>query len=148
MGNAQKKPHDVGARRGSADKYKVKAEGGTAAAESRKNLANGNNSTAQLGNGRPDSSVEKRTDLNFTSGALTPPLAQLKNEGNQFFKNGQFGDALEKYTQAITGFTEAGTCTPILIYLPMDLLLLNSEPLTTLLTSKCTGGFYNHLFYS
>ncbi|XP_066539269.1 sperm-associated antigen 1 isoform X2 [Hoplias malabaricus] len=112
MGNVQKKPQSKGARGGTADKYKVKTEGGSAAVENRKNLANGSssNSTAQSGSSRPDSPVGKRTESN--SGALPPPLAQIKNEGNQLFKNGQFGDALEKYTQAITGFTEAGIDSP------------------------------------
>uniref|UniRef100_A0A8B9LJ88 Sperm associated antigen 1 n=1 Tax=Astyanax mexicanus TaxID=7994 RepID=A0A8B9LJ88_ASTMX len=111
MGNAQKKAHSGGARGPTANKYKVKAEGEPAAVANRKNLANGSSSsgssTAQPANGRPDSPGEERTESTCASGALPPPLARLKNEGNQLFKNGQFGDALEKYTQAITGFTEA-----------------------------------------
>jgi len=47
-------------------------------------------------------------NLDAPCGALPPPLARLKNEGNMLFKNGQFGDALEKYTQAIDGCIEAG----------------------------------------
>lgn len=47
-------------------------------------------------------------NLDAPCGALPPPLARLKNEGNLLFKNGQFGDALEKYTQAIDGCLEAG----------------------------------------
>ncbi len=47
-------------------------------------------------------------NLDAPSGALPPPLARFKNEGNMLFKNGQFGDALEKYTQAIDGCIEAG----------------------------------------
>ncbi|XP_017567842.1 sperm-associated antigen 1 [Pygocentrus nattereri] len=114
MGNAQKKPQGRGPRGGTADKYKVKAEGGSAAEESRKSLANGSSSncTTQPGTSRPDSPVGKRTESTSVAGALPPPLAQLKNEGNQLFKNGQFGDALEKYTHAITGFTEAGIDSP------------------------------------
>ncbi|XP_007257002.4 sperm-associated antigen 1 [Astyanax mexicanus] len=111
MGNAQKKAHSGGARGPTANKYKVKAEGEPAAVANRKNLANGN-STAQPANGRPDSPGEERTESTCASGALPPPLARLKNEGNQLFKNGQFGDALEKYTQAITGFTEAAIDSP------------------------------------
>ncbi|KAI4898101.1 hypothetical protein NFI96_001765 [Prochilodus magdalenae] len=113
MGNAQKKPQGGGARGGTAEKYKVKAEGGSTAPESRKSLANGSSAnTVQPGSSRSDSPVGKRTELTSVAGALPPPLAQLKNEGNQLFKNGQFGDALEKYTQAITGFTEAGIDSP------------------------------------
>ncbi|XP_072536083.1 sperm-associated antigen 1 [Salminus brasiliensis] len=117
MGNAQKKAQSGGARGPTADKYKVKAEGEPAAVENRKSLANGSgggSSTARPSTGRPDSPVgeRERTESNCASGALPPPLARLKNEGNQLFKNGQFGDALEKYTQAITGFTEAGIDSP------------------------------------
>lgn len=46
--------------------------------------------------------------LDAPAGALPPHLARLKNEGNHLFKHGQFGDALEKYTQAIDGCAEAG----------------------------------------
>ncbi|XP_065149332.1 sperm-associated antigen 1A [Paramisgurnus dabryanus] len=51
-------------------------------------------------------------NLDAPCGALPPPLARLKNEGNMLFKNGQFGDALEKYTQAIDGCLEAGIDSP------------------------------------
>ncbi|KTF88900.1 hypothetical protein cypCar_00027972 [Cyprinus carpio] len=51
-------------------------------------------------------------NLDAPCGALPPPLARLKNEGNLLFKNGQFGDALEKYTQAIDGCLEAGIDSP------------------------------------
>ncbi|KAG5857123.1 hypothetical protein ANANG_G00015220 [Anguilla anguilla] len=50
--------------------------------------------------------------LDAPCGALPPPLARLKNEGNLLFKNGQFADALEKYSQAITGFTDSGIDSP------------------------------------
>uniref|UniRef100_A0A672N9X2 Sperm-associated antigen 1A-like n=2 Tax=Sinocyclocheilus grahami TaxID=75366 RepID=A0A672N9X2_SINGR len=51
-------------------------------------------------------------NLDAPCGALLPPLARLKNEGNMLFKNGQFGDALEKYTQAIDRCIEAGIDSP------------------------------------
>lgn len=60
-------------------------------------------------------------NLDAPCGALPPPLARLKNEGNMLFKNGQFGDALEKYTQAIDGCIEAG------IESPEDLCILYSN---------------------
>ncbi|XP_026156206.1 sperm-associated antigen 1A [Mastacembelus armatus] len=50
--------------------------------------------------------------LDAPAGSLPPHLARLKNEGNHLFKHGQFGDALEKYTQAIDGCAEAGTDSP------------------------------------
>ncbi|XP_023146757.2 sperm-associated antigen 1A [Amphiprion ocellaris] len=50
--------------------------------------------------------------LDAPAGALPPHLARLKNEGNHLFKHGQFGDALEKYSQAIDGCAEAGIDSP------------------------------------
>ncbi|KAL7830036.1 hypothetical protein SRHO_G00311630 [Serrasalmus rhombeus] len=51
-------------------------------------------------------------NLDAPAGALPPPLARLKNEGNMLFKNGQFGDALDKYTQAIEGCEREGVDSP------------------------------------
>lgn len=123
MGNAQKKPHGRGGeggpsphtdhnshgshwknRGGIAEKYKVNQQEST----SDKGLWNG----AQ-GSGRRDSKGARPvggdgSNLDAPCGALPPPLARLKNEGNLFFKNGQFADALDKYSQAITGFTDSG----------------------------------------
>lgn len=56
----------------------------------------------------PAQPEEDKSYLDAPAGALPPHLARLKNEGNMLFKNGQFGDALEKYSQAITGCEEAG----------------------------------------
>ncbi|XP_075069980.1 sperm-associated antigen 1 [Mixophyes fleayi] len=42
----------------------------------------------------------QETKLSSPSQPL-PPAAQLKNEGNQLFKNGQFGEAAVKYSEAI-----------------------------------------------
>ncbi|XP_051992680.1 sperm-associated antigen 1A-like isoform X1 [Xyrauchen texanus] len=58
------------------------------------------------------SSGEQGCNLDALCGALPPPLSRLKNEGNMLFKSGQFGDALEKYTQAIDGCLEAGIDSP------------------------------------
>ncbi|XP_071251665.1 sperm-associated antigen 1 [Salvelinus alpinus] len=127
MGNAQKKPHGRGGeggpsphtdhnshgghwknRGGIAEKYKVTQQDST----SDKGLRNG----AQ-GSGRRDSKGAgpaggDGSNLDAPCGALPPPLARLKNEGNLFFKNGQFADALDKYSQAITGFTDSGLESP------------------------------------
>ncbi|CAL8396789.1 unnamed protein product [Gadus morhua 'NCC'] len=56
--------------------------------------------------------VVDTSHLDAPAGALPPPLARLKNEGNQLFKNGQFGEALEKYTLAIDGCADAGVESP------------------------------------
>ncbi|XP_067838144.1 sperm-associated antigen 1-like isoform X2 [Heptranchias perlo] len=44
--------------------------------------------------------------------ALPPAVAKLKSEGNELFKNGQFGDAVIKYTEAITELFESGVDCP------------------------------------
>ncbi|KAM4633877.1 sperm-associated antigen 1A-like [Polymixia lowei] len=132
MGNAQKKPHGRGdggphsesnnshghwkSRGGSSDKYKV-------AQESPDKVANGTGkrgSTTSVqadqsggSKGAPSGGIGRGTvNLDAPCGALPPPLARLKNEGNLLFKNGQFADALEKYSQAITGFTDSGIDSP------------------------------------
>lgn len=129
MGNAQKRPHGRGdggphseasnshhghwrGKGGSSDKYKVPPE-------SKEKVANGTGkrgSTASVqadqssgSKGTPvGGSAEETVNLDAPCGALPPPLSRLKNEGNLLFKNGQFGDALEKYSQAIQGYTESG----------------------------------------
>ncbi|XP_026228285.1 sperm-associated antigen 1 isoform X2 [Anabas testudineus] len=130
MGNAQKKPHDRGdggphsesnnshhgIRRSKGDKYK-------ASQESKEKIANGTNKRGSTASLQADqSSGNKGTvlggsagetvNLDAPCGALPPPLARLKNEGNLLFKNGQFADALEKYSQAIQGYTDSGIDSP------------------------------------
>lgn len=77
-------------------------------------MANGSNQTASTasvpgdrgsaGGGR----TEETVNLDAPCGALPPHLSRLKNEGNLLFKNGQFADALEKYSQAIQGYSDSG----------------------------------------
>ncbi|XP_059194522.1 sperm-associated antigen 1 [Centropristis striata] len=133
MGNAQKKPHSRGdggphsefnnshhghwrSKGGSSDKYKVTQE-------SKDKVANGTGkrgSTAsvpadQSNNGKETpvgGNTGETVNLDAPCGALPPPLSRLKNEGNLLFKNGQFADALEKYSQAIQGYTDSGLDSP------------------------------------
>ncbi|XP_077382018.1 sperm-associated antigen 1-like isoform X3 [Festucalex cinctus] len=133
MGNAQKRPHGKGdgaphnesshshhghwrSRGGSSDKYKVPQE-------SKEKAANGTvkrgstvlPQTDRAGSRKespPATNVGQPVNLDAPCGALPLSLSRLKNEGNLLFKNGQFGDALEKYSQAIQGYGDAGIDSP------------------------------------
>ncbi|XP_063055636.1 sperm-associated antigen 1 [Engraulis encrasicolus] len=127
MGNAQKKPHGAagtaggpgggagGPRTGGRGGHHHNADKYTATADSKagKGLANGNSNHhgESQGAGRPGGG-ESKVNLDAPAGNLPPPLARLKNEGNHLFKNGQFGDAIEKYSKAIEGYAEAGVDSP------------------------------------
>ncbi|KAI1894092.1 hypothetical protein AGOR_G00112270 [Albula goreensis] len=97
-------------KRGSSEKYKVQEP-------AKKEVANGSQA-AGSGTASDQSSERNAGDggddgrLDAPCGALPPHLARLKNQGNQLFKNGQFGDALQKYSEAITGFIDAGIDSP------------------------------------
>lgn len=129
MGNSQKKPQGRGdggphsesnnshhgnwrSKGGSSDKYKVTQE-------SKEKVANGSTKRGSTASAQCDQSssgkgttaggnTDQSVNLDAPCGALPPPLARLKNEGNLFFKNGQFADALEKYSQAIQGYADSG----------------------------------------
>ena len=129
MGTAQKKPHGRGdaaphgeansshghwrGRGGSADKYKLAGQEATDKAQTN-GAQGGRRGTAEqisskaAGPAASPVGGEGGSNLDAPAGALPPPLARLKNEGNLLFKNGQFADALEKYSLAITGFTDSG----------------------------------------
>lgn len=127
MGNAQKKPHGRGDggphsehnnshhghwrnKGGISDKYKVSQD-------SKEKVVNGTSKRGSTASVQADQSSKgtsnggtagETVNLDAPCGALPPPLARLKNEGNLLFKNGQFGDALEKYSLAIQGYTDSG----------------------------------------
>ncbi|XP_070691968.1 sperm-associated antigen 1 [Pempheris klunzingeri] len=133
MGNAQKKSHSRGdggphsefnnshhghgrSKGGSSDKYKVTQE-------SKEKVANGTSKRGSTASAQADQSSSGKgtsaggnagetVNLDAPCGALPPPLSRLKNEGNLLFKNGQFADALEKYSQAIQGYTDSGIDSP------------------------------------
>ncbi|KAG8005325.1 Sperm-associated antigen 1A, partial [Nibea albiflora] len=79
---------------------------------SEKGVANGRQNSPAGGQEEQGSPAVDTSYLDAPAGALPPHLARLKNEGNHLFKHGQFGDALEKYTQAIDGCAEAGIDSP------------------------------------
>lgn len=105
MGNSQDKPPGSGG--GAGARSDQRAAGGRARSGAEKPQTR---SPPEKGlvNGRDDSPAADTSYLDAPAGALPPHLARLKNEGNHLFRHGQFGDALEKYSQAIDGFPEAG----------------------------------------
>ncbi|KAM4735950.1 sperm-associated antigen 1-like [Anableps anableps] len=128
MGNAQKKPHSRGdggphsesgnshhghwrGKGGTSDKYKVPEE-------SKEKVTNGSSKRGSTASAQGDKGTtvgrkaEETVNLDAPCGALPPHLSRLKNEGNLLFKNGQFADALEKYSQAIQGYTDSGIDSP------------------------------------
>ncbi|XP_005930231.1 sperm-associated antigen 1 isoform X1 [Haplochromis burtoni] len=129
MGNAHKKPHGRGdggphaesnsshhehrKNRGSSDKYKVPQEKIANGSSKRGSTASVQGDQSGSGKATPvGGNAGETVNLDAPCGALPPPLARLKNEGNLLFKNGQFADALEKYSQAIQGYTDSGIDSP------------------------------------
>ncbi|XP_031724442.1 sperm-associated antigen 1 [Anarrhichthys ocellatus] len=133
MGNAQKKPHGRGdggphsefnsshhghwrSKGASSDKYKVPQEPKEKAANGTSKRGSTASVPADQSSGGRETPVGgnagESVNLDAPCGALPPPLARLKNEGNLLFKNGQFADAQEKYSQAIQGYTESGIDSP------------------------------------
>lgn len=132
MGNAQKKPHGRGdggestnshhgpwKSRGSSDKYKVTPE-------SKEKVINGASKRGSAASARADHSSDATgtsgggnagptVNLDAPCGALPPPLARLKNEGNLLFKNGQFADAVEKYSLALQGCSRSGELVVLML---------------------------------
>lgn len=156
MGNTQKKPHGKGdggphsessnshqhgqwkSKGGSSDKYKVPQE-------SKENVANGSNQSASAASKPGDKNskgitgrgkTEETVNLDVPCGALPPHLSRLKNEGNLLFKNGQFADALEKYSQAIQGYTDSGKKSSVLASFFLFCVLW----MFTHRTNECTGN--------
>ncbi|KAM8735287.1 sperm-associated antigen 1 [Acanthopagrus schlegelii] len=130
MGNAQKKPHGRGdggphsehnnshhghwrGKGGNSDKYKVTQEKVTNGTSKRGSTASVQADQSSSGKGTSvGGNTGETVNLDAPCGALPPPLSRLKNEGNLLFKNGQFADALEKYSQAIQGYTDSGLDSP------------------------------------
>ncbi|XP_039592350.1 sperm-associated antigen 1-like isoform X1 [Polypterus senegalus] len=73
-----------------------------------KNLENGK----YAGNHSSTSGSDESRPQLLTSGVLPPAVACLKEQGNELFKNGQFGEAVIKYTQAITDFEKCNVDSP------------------------------------
>ncbi|XP_059827650.1 sperm-associated antigen 1-like isoform X1 [Hypanus sabinus] len=59
----------------------------------------------------PGSSSQTEKEAN-SLGALPSAVSKLKSEGNELFKTGQFGDAVMKYSKAITELSESGVDCP------------------------------------
>ncbi|KAK0146387.1 Sperm-associated antigen 1A [Merluccius polli] len=137
MGNAQEKPPGSGGGGGGGGEEEEEEEGGAKAdratpGRGRRSWGPGSstahrppdkapaaaaavvaNGTQAGGGQHPQEGPAMDTSyLDAPAGALPPPLARFKNEGNRLFKNGQFGEALEKYTLAIDGCADAGVDSP------------------------------------
>ncbi|KAM9805264.1 sperm-associated antigen 1-like isoform 3-T3 [Syngnathus typhle] len=133
MGNAQKRPHGKGdgsphnesshshhghwkGKCGSSDKYKVPQESKEKAANGAVKRGSVSPQADQAGSSSKETpaapNVGEPVNLDVLCGALPLSLSRLKNEGNLLFKNGQFGEALEKYSQAIQGYSEEGIDSP------------------------------------
>ncbi|XP_066530551.1 sperm-associated antigen 1A [Hoplias malabaricus] len=120
MGNAQKKAPGKEEEKGSQHSGigTPKAKRNSRSQEPPGNLpqANGTPGGGQEGPGvcpmAAETGAEDRGALDALSGALPPRLSRIKNEGNMLFRNGQFADALEKYTQAIEGCESEGIDSP------------------------------------
>uniref|UniRef100_A0A3Q3A3H3 Sperm associated antigen 1a n=1 Tax=Kryptolebias marmoratus TaxID=37003 RepID=A0A3Q3A3H3_KRYMA len=121
MGNAQEKPPGGGGGGGGGVAGSARS---TAAGTGTRTGAGGSREDLQ-GHGAPgqkvaNGSAADTSYLDAPAGALPPHLARLKNEGNHLFKHGQFGDALQKYGQAIDGCAEE-------VDSPEDLCILYSN---------------------
>lgn len=103
MGNSQEKPPESG--RGGGGRSGQPAAGGGGGTGKHQNAGPPKEG---LVNGGENSPTADMSHLDAPAGALPPHLARLKNEGNHLFRHGQFGDASEKYSQAIRGFPGAG----------------------------------------
>ncbi|KAK6328013.1 hypothetical protein J4Q44_G00036590 [Coregonus suidteri] len=114
MGNAQDKPSGTGGaktdqatpgfRRRSRAGSTEKPRAGKGPPE-KGSVANG----ATQGDRNQSKDIPPDTSyLDAPAGTLPPHLGRLKNEGNHLFKNGQFSDAVEKYSAAIDGCCDAG----------------------------------------
>ncbi|XP_022603320.1 sperm-associated antigen 1A-like [Seriola dumerili] len=124
MGNTQEKPSGSGGGAARLDQATAgsgtRSRGGGSVKKPHtqgapeKGVANGTQRESSPAGGQQeqDSPAVDTSYLDAPAGALPPHLARLKNEGNHLFKHGQFGDALEKYTQAIDGCAEAGIDSP------------------------------------
>ncbi|KAM4630340.1 sperm-associated antigen 1A [Polymixia lowei] len=119
MGNAQEKPPGGGgggaksdqATPGSGRQSRTGGSGAQRPQEKGPVVTNG----TQGDKGHPGGQGSPAVDTSYLdapAGALPPHLARHKNEGNHLFKQGQFGEALQKYTQAIDGCADAGVESP------------------------------------
>ncbi|XP_030003675.1 sperm-associated antigen 1A [Sphaeramia orbicularis] len=128
MGNAQEKPPGGGGAAGGAGGRPDQSTGGSGSRSRGGGVNVGKphsprSPEERLGNGTQENSPGGAQEvqhspavdtsyLDAPAGSLPPHLGRLKNEGNHLFKHGQFGDALDKYSQAIDGCAQAGIDNP------------------------------------
>lgn len=73
----------------------------------------------EIGEGKPRD-VESSAAGKSSSTLLPANAAKLKTEGNELFKNGQFGEAMLKYSRAIENVLSSGEIHTLCIYFYMQ----------------------------
>ncbi|XP_007445171.1 sperm-associated antigen 1-like, partial [Python bivittatus] len=129
MGNVQKKFHSRGGswkpEHKEAQKHRDPSENsikkGTSEEKIHESLQDGKSEIngylsnskngKEIGKGKPKD-VESAAAGMSSSTLLPPNAAKLKTEGNELFKNGQFGEAMLKYSRAIENVLSSGIQTP------------------------------------
>nr|XP_057903317.1 sperm-associated antigen 1A [Doryrhamphus excisus] len=116
MGNAQEKPPSGGGGGSRPDRTAAQTGSGRTAGKepgaTGKGAANGTGRFPARGAEEPGCPAADTAYLDAPAGSLPPHLARIKNEGNHLFKHGQFGEALDQYSQAIEACAEAGISSP------------------------------------
>lgn len=131
MGNAHRKSHGKGGKAHDRDTHKHKDSAGSglkkgaAEKKSEKHLSDheGEVNGYLRSDEKSESSEAEEISKSHgegsqsagggTSTSLPPTAAKLKSEGNEFFKGGQFGEAVLKYSEAIEYVTGLGECNTL-----------------------------------
>lgn len=132
MGNSQRKFHSKGGGSKTEDretqKQKESSEGGLKKGTSAKRTENVLSDCEGEVNGylhgdqrseSPETKISRsygagsQAAVGGSSTSLPPTAAKLKNEGNELFKSGQFGEAVLKYSEAIEYTTGLGECNTL-----------------------------------
>ena len=129
MGSAQRKLHCKGGGDREAQKgpTESRAKKGTAENKQQKPLSDREANGYLHGGGKSESpeaeqscgarGAGSRSAGGDGAASLPPAAASLKNEGNELFKSGQFGEAVLRYSEAIECVTGLGECSSVCLNL-------------------------------